>query len=210
MSRHYHMRNTQKSTRSVVHTNSGKHSGLVKPKPNEPIKLTLDYDEHLFNAFPNKDAPLKKDITPLLEQQAYIILYNREEKVTQNRVILLHSSCPGAVDDRQTESDVKAFLETHTILVVDLSQYPVLMNESEWSHTIKRITPSYKNCNCRLSRLLPSSQAQIQRTYYRLESPYYYLCGLNDEVGEKDCAGVEESFKNTKLLSYVQKLFDLK
>lgn len=138
----------------------------------------------IYKPFPNPDRALFGDFLSWAKKGAYFILQNGET----NRYF--HKNC-GGVYGSPSKPDMISKSQREPVIVIDLSRYPILIQEGEWDAYLTYYCPEYKNCMCPHFRYVLNGEG-VNREYYVLTSPYFYLTGLNQEG--------ESCFHYTKLI----------
>jgi len=162
-----------------------KQRSIIEPKVKEPMVV--------YKSFPHPHAPLREDLLPWARKGAYFIMYDKSATNGYD-TRFFHRHCPG-VYGSPSRSEMKASSEREPVIVLNLTTYPTLMHDNEWSATLRRLYPEYLNCVCPFHKHMMHGEG-IVREYYEISKPYFYLTGLNEE-GE-DC------LRRTRLLSEVR------
>lgn len=167
-----------------------KKPALVKEKE-EVVVVPIDY-----KPFPHPHTPLYGDFLRWAEKGAYFILHDKHGKNGYD-YRYFHKNCGGTYGSA-SKPDMISASQQEPVIIMDLSHYPVLMQEDEWGTVLRLNYPEYLNCVCPSHKYVLRGDG-IVREYYQLAKPYFYLTGLN-VVG----ADVDTCFHYTKLLSEVR------
>ena len=177
------MQKRQPQTRTGVTSVASKSEQISIPTP-------VVYEAPDYKPFPHPDAPVTQDLLRWGYDGAYMITYNGHAK-PEFQYRYLHKNCEGTYGN-PSKNEMRDFSKKHPIIVMDLSRYPTLADEDEWEREVKSKYPEYKNCFCPWFRHVLHGEG-IQREYYQLREPYFYLCGMNREG--------TDSLKHTRLVS---------
>lgn len=160
-------------------------------KKKEMIKVVAkqEIDQSLFKPFPHPYEALFTDFLGWAERGVYFILHNREGKDGRD-YRHFHRDCLGTHSSKTSKLEMINESQEYPVLILDLSNYPILAEEGEWDAHLQRVYPNYVMCTCPYAKYVLHGK-DINRLYYRLDRPYFYLTGLNQE-GD-DC------FRTTKL-----------
>jgi len=151
----------------------------------EEAELRAIKRRELFEPFPHPRSPFTQDLPQWIEAGAYFVMYGDTRGMSQR---LLHSGCEGTKSSA-LKPQAHQFSLNHPVIVLDLSACPVLMEEDEWPHTIISTDSTYRDCTCSFGRyLMDEKDTEVKREYYRMTTPYFYLCDFNkaarnDEYG---------------------------
>jgi len=161
----------------------------VKKKQNTPPtqkEVVVVRPEPIYLPFASKHAHLTESVIPWAEAGAYFVFCD-----TGSTKRFFHIACSGKTNIRD---EIPLFIEKHPVVVLDLSVYPMLMDDQEWVYAIVKVNPEYKACTCSFARYVLDEKAC---QYYRLEKPYFYLCNMNwlDDMGEKAILPHEEMIR---------------
>jgi hypothetical protein len=146
-------------------------------KPEIPIPVVVQ-EVPVYKPFPHPHTPVTQDLLRWAHEGAYLITYNSNAK-PDFQYRYLHKECEGTYGNT-SKTEMKAFSKRKPVIVMDLSRYPTLAEEDEWETVIKTTYPEYKSCFCPWFRYMLHGEG-IQRKYYQLREPYFYLCGMNRE-----------------------------
>lgn len=145
-----------------------------------------------YKPFPHPRTALRDDFLRWAEEGAYLIMYDSTAKEA-HQYRYLHKDCESPMGPA-AKSEMIAFSKRQPIIVLDLSRYPTLAHENEWETVLKQRYPEYKTCLCPWFRCLLYAD-DINRHYYRLCEPYFFLAGMN--------CNPEESLKDVRLISEI-------
>lgn len=148
-----------------------------------------------YTDFPNRYSPLRDDVLPLASQGAYFLMLG-DKRGTHKRA--LHRGCTGVISST-LKAQVQTFSEETPIIVMDLSECPVLMDDYEWPQTIMSVDSSYKYCTCSFARYIDEDD-EVKCHFYSLRTPYYYLCNMN-KPGREQILLAHEQMRRTSLLN---------
>jgi len=168
-----------------------------KKQPSPQIKLVNRASAHMdsvtFQAFPHPHTPLYGDFLSWAAKGAYFVMYDKNGKDGYD-YRYWHKQCPGVYGSPSKAEMIEAS-KREAVLVLNFTQYPILMSDNEWPAVLKRHHADYLVCTCPWHRYVPHGE-DVKRVYYEIRKPYFYLTGLNEE-GE-DC------LRRTRLLSEVR------
>lgn len=144
-------------------------------KTQQPQEKKVELPPPVYSAFPHRENPLFNDVLPWVEKEAYFVLLTSDSKSSVRR--LMHKNCQ-AITSQTLRVEAHTYAETHPVIIMDITAYPMLIDEYEWPYYIIKKDPGYVPCTCSYSRYLLEDEA-INREHYKLEAPYFYLCNMN-------------------------------
>lgn len=161
---------------------------LVKQEVLAEVPLPLVVSQ----PFPHPEAPLFRDLLPWAAKGAYFIMHDKNGK-NGAAYRYFHKNC-GGIYAHESKDEMNSASEREPVIVMDLSHYPILMQEEEWGATLRRYYPEYHACVCPYNKYMLRGEGVV-REHYVLNRPYFYLTGLNLDTDVETC------FRYTKLLA---------